>query len=251
MSKKHRGHVKENTKDTFIKKFSSFAGVPIDTRKLIQALGIINAECIALYGIADGDVQNIPEQKQDDILDFATYFIENFGDITESERLANWGEQDAFVLRLASEILSVREEAVYHNIYKDMSKDLRQEVDSLTDHIFNIRKDRVVSFSWGNGSAQLYLDRAIPRDMLHSVKDHLKSYVTAIIDGHGGVVVREYKKDFYHNTCFLYGFKVNPFGVWDALSAEEMKACHTTGPNGEKLPLEKGVEYTSRPKVAK
>lgn len=234
--------------NTFIEKFDNYVGKSNDTHKMVEALSIINAQCIGIYGMADGIIKNIPSNKRNDIVQFAEYFLANYDELTEEARYENWGPEDAFTLRLAGEIDAWQTQTELVKIYTEMSDGQQKEVDTLTDHIFNVRKDREIYMIWDNGLAHIDLSRAIPRYELNDAKEMLKAYITAVINGYGNIVVREYKRGFDHEGCYMYGFAVNPFGVWEPISKEDMKVIHTYNPDGENMPLEKGVTYTIRPK---
>jgi len=254
MSRKNKENIKilnvdTGFKGTLLEKFLHYTKGANNVSDIIDALSVLNSEYLVKCSLYP-TIEDMPEDFKKEVTEFAAYFYENLGESTERARYANWGENDAFLLRLAESIAEYEEDNEAKEIYANMSKGQKNEVNSFTEEIFSTRKDRLLSFTWGfEGSCQLKIARTIPRQFLNELKAEIRKYVIFIIQNKGALVVREYTKGFKVKEYEIYGYRINPFGVWDAISAEEMETLHRTAPTGEKLPLENGITYTSRPRI--
>ena len=236
--------------ETLLEKFKEHMKEAKSISDIIGILSVLNAEYISKCSFYD-DIEDMPDDFKNEIIEFASYFHEKFGESTAQARYENWGENDAFLLRTAESIIEYEDEKKAKEFYDNMTEGQKNEVNSFTEEIFSIRKDRILSFMWGDGddgSCQLRIPRTIPKYDLDNLKADIKKYVTFIIHNRGALVVREFTKGFNVKEYEIYGYRVNPFGVWNAIKAKEMKKAHCTAPSGKKLPPEKGATYTSRPR---
>ncbi len=142
------------------------------------------------------------------------------------------------IVMLANDIIEDERKA----FLASLTKKEREEAESLADAIFGIRKNRRVSFVFMDDFQLLQMDfpKNIRSDSVKDYKDDLINACARAVKTGAGVTVRMWETD--EHIAQIFGVQcVN--GTWEPLSAEDVRDSYCTGPNGEKIPPKKGVEY--------
>lgn len=219
-----------------------------DVSIVLEGLAMIDAICEQILNNVDGNISEIPQRQQDEIVEFVDYFNLHYHEDTEELREEVWGNDDALTLQIGNILQESRDAQEASKVYNNMSDAKKQEVDSLTDFLFNIRQDRYMTFCWNSGVEQMRFNKTISKNELQYCKKLIKQYATYVIDDCGSVVVRTFINGFRSHPIEVFGYRVNPFGVWEALSIKDMENAYLTSPTGERLEQEPGVTCVSRPR---
>jgi hypothetical protein len=194
-------------------------------KKMAQLLAYINSF-----------VFNQAELKRKEIEEFGDYFFSNgYGEITRDERTHFFGENDAYVLNIYYEICEEEERKRIQEEIEDISPEQRCEAMALTDEIFRIKENKVVTLSTLDGPITFTYNQDSNKHT-EILKQEFFNYVAyAIKLGMGGVVVRIKKKP----KDWLLGIRISN-GKWEPLRAYEFMEKYVNE-------LDLSVQYTELP----
>lgn len=84
----------------------------------------------------------VEEWLQVEIVDFADYFLENYGEATETQRMQTYGTRDAFVLNIFYTIVETDNLALFEENYNKLTKFEQRKFDRVYNQFLNIKGDK-------------------------------------------------------------------------------------------------------------
>ena len=237
--------------DTIVEQFEFYLGEHRKISDIVNFLAIQNDRLLAtLSEVENQDPTNLPVPVKEQIMDFVSLFDNDYDHVTRAARILEWGPDDALILRAADVLF---EEELYNDVdgmLGKMSPAARREVETLTDTIYQVKKDRFVFFVYGDYSTDyMTLPKKIfARDLKYSRYELMERICKAVLT-YGYVLVREFRHALNTGASELYGFEVKaPFGVWGPLDEKDLlERCLTTD-SGIALEPEDDVAYVCRPR---
>ena len=228
--------------NTITEQFQYWLGEHKKVSQIITFLSIQNAKILAM---SKGDIHNLSDEMKMQIIEFAQWFDEDFDEITWEARMYEWGEDDALILRVADMILEEQFINTVDETLKSLTDSQRKEVETLTEALYKIRKDRILTFSFSDMSAnQIQIPKTVPKNELKLMKYEIMDSVIKMIVAGGQVIVREIHAD----KIYIYSYQTNPIGMWVPIEAEQLKEAYLVTPSGIELEPEDDVEYICRPR---
>lgn len=222
-----------NDNETILNNFKNLENK--DTNSIISFLSICNAKLLAKLG-----TNSVTEKIKEEIIEFFDYFIDNHEKQTRKSRLQNW-PNDALILRAGYEYRLEKELLNMKKQIESFSYEIQDEAEELRDIIFKIRKDKVVTIAFLNGTSEaLQIPGTIQKEYLENFKLQTHYYFCLMIKEGGSAVVRviENKKHFNIFGVFCHENK------WHPISKDVMEHSHNHDQYGNPLEPEKGVTFT-------
>jgi len=157
------------------------------------------------------------ERKRKEIEDFGDYFLSNgLEEYSRDERIKFFGEEDAYILNIYYKLFEEEERRRILEEIQDISPVEYIEAKELTDTIFHIKENKIVTLSTLDGPITFNYYK---EDMKHIeiLKQEFFNYVAyAIMLGTAGIVVRIKKKP----KDWLLGIRIEN-GKWEPLKIFE------------------------------
>lgn len=190
---------------------------------------------ISVLSILNGYILNHPGSKSSEIFDFGNYFIANgYEALTRKDRKKAFGEKEALILNLYYEIAEKIERQEILEMIEDLSPKERYEAMTLTNAIFNINENKIVTLSTEDGPIEFHYDKKYKSNEIEALKQELFNYMAyAIILGSAGLIVRIKRKSARDD---IFGITIQD-GKWRPLKVYEL--MESTPGN-----LDFGVRYT-------
>ena len=218
---------------TILEQFEDYLA---DHRKVSDIIAFLSAQDRRLLALShDG---GIPETLEDEIIEFADYFLQEFDDITYSARIRAFGDEP-FVLRLADSLAWYRLESEESAAWNGMSEVHQKEAVTLRDTLWAVRGDRALDFLTDQDTRTLDIPAVLYPDEIPRMRQLLLYFCAWVIRGRGTVAVEIIGK--YKSQVF--GIEVSPIGIWMPRSKEAMQASECTTPSGFVLEPEDDIEY--------
>ena len=245
MSKKNRSsrnsgletiHLEDGT---VLEQFRAFTKNDDSPENIVRFLGVKNAELMIVTGVHDGVV---PDELEKELAEFWEYFSgTGLEEKTRAARLKNW-PNDAFTIRLAYSFAFEREVATRKAFLDNIAPQIKKEAQALMETIWEIRKNRTLTFAYDEMGACLYLHHRIARDDLDYLKDLLLEHCARLIILGGGLTVMTEDRNGVNE---IFGIAANgTLHVWKPISRYQMLYAHTHMPDGTECEPEKDVVYT-------
>lgn len=229
------------TKGTILQQFKNYVKKNMSVDEIIGFISVTNARllCTCEHGLSEKDAIEIVE--------FVDYFMENYYEKTKKEIKENWPD-DPLIFRLANQILENDLDEQIDYLSSLMTYHQLKSANNLCNLIFDIRENRIISITAHiDGSPfrdAIQLKKYIPAKILEREKKELYRFCCLMLLGNGAIVVRViYDRD----DVEIFGVRTNNKGEWEAVNKKEMYTAFTTDPDGNRIPLEKGVTITEIP----
>jgi hypothetical protein len=205
-------------------------------RKISDIVAFLAAQDERLLALSkDG---GIPENLEDEVIEFTDYFLREFDDITYDARIRAFGEEP-FVLRLADSLAWYRLESEESRAWEGMSDVHKKEASTLRDTLMAVRGDKALDFVTDQDTRTLDIPAVLYPDEIPKMRQLLLYFCAFVIRGRGTVAVEIIGK--YKSQVF--GIEVSPIGIWMPRSKEAMQASECTTPSGFVLEPEDDIEY--------
>lgn len=202
---------------TLTESFKRFIAKDNSIENILKFLGIQNARYIAKGRVSS----KFSEEEKEELYEFYSYFMENYGERTRNARYDNWGDE-AFILVLADTLYQEDCERANEEFIKNVSEDVLKEAENLTEKILAIRKDKHFSCYTSSDMWTFSLRKGIPKKFLQSIKRETTVYFAKIIVMEGAVVIRVFNDDKSPDQIFgIRGTKTS----WIPIPKDEMKAA--------------------------
>lgn len=213
-----------------------------DNDSVVGFLSICNATLLASLGS-----NNITEKLKEEIIDFFDYFVDNYEKRTRKARLSNW-PNDALILRVGYEYCLEKDFLKTKEEIKKFPYQVQDEAEELRDIIFKIRKDKIITITFSDGSSEvLQIPGTIPKEYLENFKLQTLYYFCLMIEMNGNAVVRIVEKK---NRFSIFGVLCLN-NRWEPLSKELMERSHNYDQNGNPVEPEEGVTFIQISKPAR
>ena len=197
---------------TLTESFVKFIERDESVKNILQFLSVKNAQYLAKYGLN----KEFTKEEKEELYEFYSYFMENYGEETEKARYANWGTE-AFVFRLADS-LYIEDWKANEEFARTVPEAVMGEAKNLADKVFAIRKDKFFSCMADNDTFTFSLNGTIPKKYLQEAKRYVSSYIAKIIIKKGIMVVRI----FTNERNQMFGI-VGTGSTWEPVSKEKMR----------------------------
>ena len=223
MSKNTKNNVKnyattiEIPQGTLTESFKKFIEKDDSTERILNFLSVQNSRYLAKSGISE----EFSKEEKEELYDFYSYFMENYGEQTQSARYNNWGNE-AFIFRLADSLYSDDCQRENIEFMKTVSKDVLKEAKSLTEKIFSIRKDKHVSCCTDGDMWIFYIPKTISKKFLQTAKEETTVYFAKIIALTGTIVVRIFNDGTKPDQIFGI---IGTESSWLPISKDKMKTA--------------------------
>lgn len=202
---------------TLTESFKKFIAKDNSIENILKFLSIQNARYIA----KSGGSNEFSKEEKEELYEFYSYFMENYGAQTRDARYDNWGDE-AFILVLADTLYQEDCERANEEFIKNVSEDVLKEAENLTEKMFAIRKGKHFSCYANNDMWTFSLRKGIPKKFLQSIKRETTVYFAKIIVMEGAIVIRIFNDDKGPDQIFgIRGTKTS----WIPIPKDEMKAA--------------------------
>lgn len=193
---------------------------------------------ISVLSIINGYILNHPGSKSSEIFDFGNYFIANgYEALTRKDRKKAFGEKEALILNLYYQIAEKIERQEILEMIEDLSPKERYEAITLTNAVFDINENKVITLSSVDGTTEFTYSKNIKVNEREILKKEFFNYMAyAIMLGNAGLVVRIKRKPARDD---IFGITIQD-GKWRPLKVYEL--MESTPGN-----LDFGVRYTELP----
>ena len=219
---------------TILEQFEDFLQ---EHRKISDIIAFLSAQDQRLLAFSHGG--GIPVALEDEVIDFADYFLREFDEVTYNARIRAFGEEP-FVLRLADSLAWYRLESEESIQWEQMSEVHKKEASTLRDTLMAVRGDKALDFLTDQDTRTLDIPAVLYPDEIPKMRQLLLYFCAWVIRGRGTVTVEIIGK--YKSQVF--GIEVAPIGIWMPRSKEAMQAAECTTPSGFVLEPEDDIEYT-------
>lgn len=239
---------KELPGDNALDKFQLYMQKNNSIDDLIAFLQMLDDRYAGMLNRVNNDPSQLTEDERRDIINFAEFFVEEYDEVTLEARYLMWGDADTLTLRLATALYDIEIQQAFDELYEELTDNQKHELDTLADMLLAIRNDRIITFDWEEERERIELPAYVPREDFEYTKQMMRQYALYVILNEGTVIVREYA-DVTHTTGSIYGFKINPFCVWEPIEAYNLRKMLLTTPSGKVLQPKHGVTYVSKPRT--
>ena len=223
-----------SSEGSILEQFQEFFAKHKKVSDILDFLGVQNARLLAKQ--ASG---GLTEEEENEVVEFADYFLDEFDEITYGARMDRWG-REPYILRLADEIAYGQWEIIQSAAFSEMTEVHKKEAETLRDTLMAIRQDKVVEFITESDSGSMDIPRSIRKEELEFVRQIVLYRCAEVIRERGLVAVEVVFRD--HSEVF--GIQVSPIGIWMPMTKEETRAHDCTTPSGIELEPEDDVIYT-------
>ena len=220
---------------TILEQFKTFFK---ENKSIEDIMAFLEIKSTELYDV--DDYTSIPEDVQDELIEFYEYFMEEFNNPTLFDRLEYFGEDDALVLQLGEYFIEERitkEQEEYINSCPDI---VVSEAEKLVDTIFDINKNLSISIVSDLVVNIFEKDAEVPVKVIEFQKRDFLFYCCQMIEDQGIMIVAINEAD--NSTKY---FSINTFSnkIWYPVSAMDTEKYLTTTKSGEVIKRGENVRY--------
>ena len=220
---------------TILEQFKKFFKKNKSIEDIIAFLEIKSTE---FYDV--DDYTSIPENIQDEVIEFYEYFMEEFDSPTFFDRFEYFGEDDALVLQLGEYFLEERITEEQANYISSCSDIVVSEAEKLVDTIFDINKNLSISIVSDLAVDTFEKDADIPAEVIEFQKGDFLFYCCQMIEEQGMMIVAVHEDD---GSTEFFGIDVFPNKIWYPVSAVDTEKYLTTTKSGEVIKRGENVRY--------
>lgn len=174
------------------------------TKNVIGSLSVLNAYTL-------GIPKKLIIQDSESIIDFYEWFYDRYENDKQiwKEINENWGFVGPRIFRLAEEFIDLGNKAYFFNIYENYDDNIKTNIESLIDYIWNLREKRFLTFSYIDEESLEEIENdflEIPKDIIKEELDEykvdLKYLVIRFVELGGTFILRVSKSEEDHIYAF-------------------------------------------------
>ena len=154
---------------TILEQFEDFLQ---EHRKISDIIAFLSAQDQRLLAFSHGG--GIPVALEDEVIDFADYFLREFDEVTYNARIRAFGEEP-FVLRLADSLAWYRLESEESIQWEQMSEVHKKEASTLRDTLMAVRGDKALDFLTDQDTRTLDIPAVLYPDEIPKMRQLLRT----------------------------------------------------------------------------
>ena len=197
--------------ETILEYFIKHTNEDKSVKNIIRVLSFLNAQLM---------ISGVVSKSAKEIFDFGNYFIANgFEEFTRKERKKSFCGKEAMILNIYYEIAQKLEYCEVLETIKEMTVFEKNEARTLSDTIFNIKENKIVTLSTLEGPIEFkYLENFTEKEEEALKKEFYNYMAYAIKLKTAGIIVRVYKSASKQE---VFGINIIN-GMWSPLSREKL-----------------------------